>query len=330
MRGGPQGAWTVGICRLKRISSTKYENVTSSSPPGPGAGSFLFRGGGPPGRLIPLRGGPRVAGGVTRGGGEKGRGPRRGGGGGWPMQRGSAVRERLRRAPGEVAPVELGPEGGERAAAGAAALAGRLPYRRERSLSPERGPLVGGLGGGVRIDRDFSVVTLAKGPEEAGASRQADPGGRVRMPSVELTRWLGLEPREAAPAPGDATAINLGGAGDFPEGLEYGSEYASTGAASTSGLTGTTLGSILDEGEEVNSLSPVGRFPISPQVGRDSIRRGDSKASAMERQRKGVAGEFLCVGIGVMSLLLFMYIVQYAARYGYIFPPEPIDFHADL
>ena len=92
----------------------------------------------------------------------------------------------------------------------------------------------------------------------------------------------------------------------------------------------TTLGSILDEGEEVSSLSAgggLGRFPISPQVGRDSIRRGESQASAREKLRAGVAGEFLCVGVGVMGLLLVMYMVQYAARYGYIVPPEPIDFH---
>ena len=264
-------------------------------------------------------------------------------------QRGTAVRERLRRAPGEVAPVELGPGGdaGEEPAAPAArpghrpgaagpdAAAGRLPYRRERSLSPERGGgrLVGGLGGGVRIDRDFSVVTLARHQSGAGGAAPpphpgGDPRGRVRMPSVELTRWLGLEPREAAPAPGDAAAIDLGGGEDFG-----GSEYASTGAPSTSGLTGTTLGSILDEGEEVSSLSPgggPGRFPISPQVGRDSIRRGESQASAREKLRARVAGEFLCVGVGVMGLLLVICMAQYAARYGYIFPLEPIDFDRGL
>jgi len=31
-----------------------------------------------------------------------------------------------------------------------------------------------------------------------------------------------------------------------------------------------------------------------------------------------------------MGLLLVMYMVQYAARYGYIFPLEPIDFDRGL
>ena len=36
------------------------------------------------------------------------------------------------------------------------------------------------------------------------------------------------------------------------------------------------------------------------------------------------------IGVGVMGLLLVMYMVQYAARYGYIFPLEPIDFDRGL
>ena len=80
----------------------------------------------------------------------------------------------------------------------------------------------------------------------------------------------------------------------------------------------------------LSSGGGLGRFPISPQVGRDSIRRGESQASAREKLRARVAGEFLCVGVGVMGLLLVIYMAQYAARYGYIFPLEPIDFDRGL
>ena len=166
----------------------------------------------------------------------------------------------------------------------------------------------------------MEVRQIGNTERTARSGRLAQPGPGGVPPVTPAPVPL----REAAPAPGDAAAIDLGSGEDFG-----GSDYTSTGSASTSGLTGTTLGSILDEGEEVSSLSAgggLGRFPISPQVGRDSIRRGESQASARERLQAGVAGEFLCVAAGVMGLLLVMYMVQYAARYGYNVPPEPIDF----
>ena len=211
---------------------------------------------------------------------------------------GSAVRDRLRRGRSELLELVAGAD----ELAGEEGLGGRLAPRRapfRRSLSPPPSGSRSGLHT-TRIARDFGIV------RQTFEEKENRPVGPNR-PSEELTAW-----KEAS----RARARRAG-----PEDRSEVSSLASTADTGTESVFSQyTLDSILSQGEgDGGGL----RRPLSARQGGRLI----GQRAGPPKDRVGVVSEeFLCVGLGVMGLLFLMYAVQYAARNGYIYPPDPVAF----
>ena len=162
----------------------------------------------------------------------------------------------------------------------------------------------------TKIARDFSIVTLETDPVYSEKENNA-PKGNGKL-SEELFSWRKPQQR------------GLNGNGS-PGPL------ASAASASSHSAMSEDLASVSSDLSEVSSfLSSEGGLPRSLSTRHPASQRtrlsGVGPQAGRDEERDSLRNESIAVGIGLLLLFFFTYVVQYCARHGYIKIPD----HEDL
>ncbi|QDZ17860.1 hypothetical protein HOP50_01g03670 [Chloropicon primus] len=159
----------------------------------------------------------------------------------------------------------------------------------------------------TKIARDFSIVTLEVDPLEDtragnGNGSDAHSGSDPKL-SDELFSWRNRN--GAANGPGNGKEIAQ-------------SSAASEDLVSMSSDMSDVSSVVSSEGGSRPSLS---RRPVSQRLKSAGISNG----VARDKERDSLRNESIAVGIGLLLLFVFTYVVQYCARHGYIKIPDHED-----
>ena len=171
---------------------------------------------------------------------------------------------------------------------------------RSSSYSPPRGRAA--ISDASKIARDFSVVTLENAPprnatpEARGSEGTDEAADGSQKLSTELFSW-----RNPLFDVAMRTPANSSGSAPSQDDLF---------SVSSDQLSEASFGSVSERSTAIGGRTPAShRGKAVPQTSDD-------------KRHEAVRNEFIVVGIGLISLFFFFYIVQYFARHGYIQIPE--------